>query len=517
MIIYSKGHNYKYEIEKLIRLFFPFEKINFCEYEEQKESECKTETLKEKAAVLKAEKATDEIYTYTSIVETDENFIFSVTILDRKNKYSKEKTTEKEFLNDPDTNKAKERLLALLIYDCLTEMTGYAPEWGILTGIRPAKLFKSFVSNIKSDDPIKVFKDEFKVSNKKMALLSETAEREKTIISHSKPQSVSIYISIPFCPSRCSYCSFVSHSIESAENLIPEYLKLLLDEIEYTGDIINKLGLKVMTVYVGGGTPTTLSALQLNTLLKKINSCFSNGFEEFTVEAGRPDTIDKEKLAAIFESGVSRISINPQTMNDSVLMAIQRRHTAAQTVAAYETARNVGFKNINMDLIAGLPTDTEEGFRNTVNEIIKLNPESVTVHSLSLKRSSRLNISGDTESIGNGILAGKMVDYACDRLKSAGILPYYMYRQSKTVGNLENVGYAKPGYEGLYNVYIMDETHTILACGASAVTKLKDVKSGKIERIFNYKYPYEYISKYSEIINRKKRVEEFYNEYPFKY
>ena len=269
-----------------------------------------------------------------------------------------------------------------------------------------------------------------------------------------------------------------------------------------------------MTVYVGGGTPTTLSAEQLTQLLTAIHTCFGENFDELTVEAGRPDTITKERLIALKNGGVSRISINPQTMNDNVLNNIGRKHTTQQTIEAFYLARECGFDNINMDLIAGLPGDTVESFKNTIDAIINLNPESVTVHSLSLKRSSGLGQDKDFSYLKDGVFAGEMVEYAESKLKAAGILPYYMYRQSKTVGNLENVGYAKKGYEGLYNVYIMDETHTILACGASAVTKLKSVNDGQIERIFNYKYPYEYISLFEEMIERKKRVEEFYSEHP---
>jgi oxygen-independent coproporphyrinogen-3 oxidase len=236
---------------------------------------------------------------------------------------------------------------------------------------------------------------------------------------------------------------------------------------------------------------------------------------EYTVDAGRPDTITKEKLLAIKQGGATRISINPQTINDKVLEIIGRRHTANDTVSAFKLSRECGFDNINMDLIAGLLGDDFESFKNTVKSVVKLNPESVTVHSLSMKRASNLTINGDFPEIEMGKTASDMVDFAYNYLCENEILPYYMYRQSKTVGNLENVGYAKKGYEGLYNVYIMDETHTILACGASAVTKLKSNKTGQIERIFNFKYPYEYISNFNEILNRKSKIKEFYSEHTF--
>ena len=238
-----------------------------------------------------------------------------------------------------------------------------------------------------------------------------------------------------------------------------------------------------------------------------------SNLREYTVEAGRPDTITAEKLIAIKNGGATRISINPQTMNDAVLKEIGRQHTAAQTIEAFNLARSLGFDNINMDLIAGLPTDTLESFKATVNEILRLDPESVTVHSLSMKRAATLSTTGQLPEIETGKKASDMVDFACETLSQKGIEPYYMYRQSKTVGNLENVGYAKKGYECLYNVYIMDETHTILGCGASAVTKLREPDGELIERIFNFKYPYEYLSRFSEIISRKDGINEFYKRF----
>ena len=253
---------------------------------------------------------------------------------------------------------------------------------------------------------------------------------------------------------------------------------------------------------------------RLNRILGEVNRLFDmSTVREFTVEAGRPDTIDTDKMCAIKQNGVTRISINPQTMNDSVLRAIGRNHTASDTVNAFKTAREIGFDNINMDLIAGLPTDDFESFKNTLKKIIELMPESVTVHSLSVKRAATITSSGQFAQINSGAAASQMVSFAREVLTQNGILPYYMYRQSKTVGNLENVGYARQGFEGLYNVYIMDETHTILACGASAVTKLKDAEGKSIKRIFNFKYPYEYISKFDELINRKKEIGEFYGKH----
>ena len=286
----------------------------------------------------------------------------------------------------------------------------------------------------------------------------------------------------------------------------------MCNEIKLTAQKAKANNLKLMTVYIGGGTPTTLSAEQLTMVMNTVRDNFDSGsILEYTVEAGRPDTITKEKLIAIKNGGATRISINPQTMNDNVLLNIGRRHTAQQAIESFKLARECGFDNINMDLIAGLSGDDYESFKKTVEIVTALNPESVTVHSLSMKRASNLTANGELPEIEMGKIASNMVDFAYNYLGENKIFPYYMYRQSKTVGNLENVGYAKKGFECLYNVYIMDETHTILACGASAVTKLREPNGDNIERIFNFKYPYEYINRFEEMIERKDGIDLFYN------
>ena len=482
------GHEFDYEMEKLIRLFLPFEKITVLHHEE----------TDEKCAVCK-------------VCESGEDIIVSASL--------KLENNEAEFSNKvdrtiPDTRKETQHELARQLFYCFEKLTGYRSDWGILTGVRPAKLFLRYCNEFGMEYAENFFKNKFLVSEEKLNLCKKAVIGEESIISLSKDNSFSLYLSVPFCPTRCSYCSFVSHSIEKAKDIIPQYVELLCEELKITAKIAKKLNLRLETVYVGGGTPTTLSAEQLECVLSTVRQNFDMScVREFTVEAGRPDTIDYDKLLTIKQNGVTRISINPQTMNDEVLKNIGRKHTAEETISAFNLAREVGFNNINMDLIAGLPGDTLESFKNTINEILKLNPESVTVHSLSMKRASTLNTSGKHSEIELGYEASQMVDFSREILEQNGILPYYMYRQSKTVGNLENVGYAKQGFEGLYNVYIMDETHTILACGASAVTKLKDSSQKNIKRIFNFKYPYEYINGFSELISRKTEIGEFYDKY----
>lgn len=490
MIIKTNGLPFEYELEKLTRLFFPFAQIRFA-------GESPVQ---------------DGLFAEVRLIEQPQPLLFATAtwhdrVVEKKQEYKPEESL------DPDQEKTLERTLAALLFDCYCELTEYQPEWGILTGIRPAKLYRRFAERLGDANATRFFKEEFRVGADKLDLLRQTARSEDAVIARSAPDAVSIYLSVPFCPSRCSYCSFVSHSIDRAADLIPQYVRLLCKEIEQTAEIVKRLGLRVMTVYMGGGTPTTLSAEQLTEVLQTVHRAFGDHFAELTVEAGRPDTITAEKLLALRQCGVDRISINPQTMNDRVLQAVGRRHTVAETVEAFHLARSIGFHHINMDLIAGLPADSLESFQQTIEQVIALDPESVTVHSLSIKRSSGMGQDAGRSFLRDGKEAAEMVRYAERRLGEVGILPYYMYRQSKTVGNLENVGYAKSGYEGLYNVYIMDETHTILACGASAVTKLRAPGDGAIERIFNFKYPYEYIDRFDEMQKRKDRVEEFYHEH----
>ena len=387
--------------------------------------------------------------------------------------------------------------------------------WGILNGIRPAKIAtKLLQSGASKEEVLAHFTDICHASPEKAALAYEIATHELKAQNAMYDDGLSIYIGIPFCPTRCLYCSFVTCGTRQAAKLIPDYVEALKQEIDYVGKLVAKNNRRIETVYIGGGTPTTLSAEQLNAMIAQIEASMDlSHIKEFTVEAGRPDTITAEKLAVIKQCGATRISINPQTLNDDVLKAIGRNHTSQQTVDAFNLARSMGFDNINMDLIAGLPCDTVESFAKTLDGIIALDPESVTVHALSMKRASTLNAHGDFPELEAGRTAAIMVDTARKTLTERGVLPYYMYRQSKTVGNLENVGYAKKGFEGLYNVYIMDETHTILACGASAVTKLKSYDTGDISRIFNFKYPYEYISRFDEQILRKEGIGEFYDKH----
>lgn len=482
------GGQFRYELEKLCLAFLPFEKFEFIN------DLSEIDPLKNRMV---------------AVIEENDNIAISVEL-----KIEQTLETRQNVLPKGSNKTDIERALAVLLFDCFHKITGYRSPWGVLTGVRPAKLMGRLVNQLGKEEAVSYFKNDLLVSDKKTNLCLDTYISEEHIIEKSSPDSFSLYVSIPFCPSRCAYCSFVSHSVDGAKKLIPQYVLLLVQELVETAKIVKKLGLKLLSIYIGGGTPTSLTAEQLAVVMGAIKDNFDFSYLlEYTVEAGRPDTITKEKLEAIKTFGATRISINPQTMNDEVLETIGRRHTAKQMKDAFWLAREVGFDNINTDLIAGLTGDNLESFMASVDEIIALDPENVTVHSLSMKRASNLNKSNYQFLAQEGDEADKMVDYALRKLTDAEIYPYYMYRQSKTVGNLENVGYSKRGYEGLYNVFIMDETHSIIGCGASAVTKLREPNGNNIERIFNFKYPYEYIDNFQEMLKRKNGILEFYNKY----
>lgn len=475
MNLYINNHAFHYELENLTRLFFPNEKIN----------------------VIKDSETYDLPYITTSI---SDKLSVEVTIGEFT------RSSDAELSNDTEN----ERMLCELLYKILCEFTGITPPWGMITGVRPVKLYRRVLESDGEKNADRYFTDKLFVSPEKLNLAKKTEVIEKQIIDLSTDDSFSLYISVPFCPSRCYYCSFVQSSTERSKHLIDPYIDLLCKEIEYTAKIVSDLGLRLSTVYMGGGTPTTLSAEQLNRVLSTVNNSFDvSALREFTVEAGRPDTITEEKLIYLKENKIGRISINPQTLNDSVLEKIGRRHTAQQTIDAFNLARKIGFDSINMDLIAGLPTDTLDSFISTLDRICELDPECVTIHTLSLKRSSTLTQDGSYINRDDAIRAAKMLEYASEKLLSTDYIPYYLYRQSRMVGNLENTGWSKKGFESLYNIYVMDETHTILGCGAGAVTKLKKPNDTYLKRIFNFKYPYEYIDRYEQQLERKNEIHTF--------
>ncbi len=484
MYLLMKGHPFRFEIENICRLFLPMEKVIVVD----------TPPEEGVVAMTVLEEGPDGASLYCSLSLED---------------FHREQTATVA-RNTPDYQDACELRLATLLYRLFVELFGYEQSWGVVTGVRPIKLLRHLVRDWGEDEAIRYFRETMLVSEPKLALAVETLEAEDRLLALSRPDSFSLYVSIPFCPTRCDYCSFVSHTTERSHKLIPQYVELLCEELRVTGALAKELGLRLETVYFGGGTPTSLSANQLTMLFEAVERHFDlSTVREYTVEAGRPDTVTQDKLRAIAAAGARRISINPQTLQNSVLQAIGRRHTVEQFYQAYNLARQCGDFSINTDLIAGLPTDTADGFCETLEGILALSPENVTVHTLSRKRASQLTLTRRAD-VPAPEVAVQMVETATARLREARYHPYYLYRQSRMVGNQENVGWSKEGYDGLYNVYIMDETHTILGCGAGAVTKLKQPGSDHLERIFNYKFPYEYNTGLAEMLARKEGVRTFY-------
>lgn len=491
MHLYLQGQDYHFELENICRLFLPSEKIH-------------THTEEEYVA------SDDELSVVASLVRGKTSTELSCRLV-----LESFDETECASISNTTANwrDACELELCTCLYRLYVKLFNFTQDWGLVTGVRPVKLLRRLIRDYGEDEAIRYCREKLLISERKLQLTRQTLEHEDRILAMSVPRSFSLYISIPFCPTRCDYCSFVSQTVVRARKLIPEYVKKLCEEIRYTGRIARNLGLQLETVYFGGGTPTTLSPEQLTALCLAVEQSFDlSHIREYTVEAGRPDTVTYDKMAALRAAGVTRVSINPQTLQPSVLEEIGRKHTVEQFYEAFEIARKAQFDNINTDLIAGLPKDTAEGFCDTLGKIMALSPESVTVHTLSMKRASNLVLQHRADyRVQNEAI--RMVRFSAEQLPSAGYHPYYLYRQSRTVGNQENVGWAKSGYEGLYNVYIMDETHTILACGAGAVSKLKKPNSDYLERIFNYKFPYEYISGFSEMIARKDAITDFYRKH----
>lgn len=475
MILKVINHQLQFDMKNICTLFFPYEKI-------------KTEGSED--IVVITEKSED-------VLAVD------ATVYDKHLKKI-HKLTEGEDMAVA---------MSVLLYSVLSELMGYEPPWGILFGVRPAKLMHRLCGEMGREEAKNYFLNSFLAKKDKTELTLEVMKHENEVIALSGKNSFSLYVSIPFCPTRCSYCSFVSHSIERTQKLMEPYTDLLCRELEQIGEIAKKLSLRLETVYFGGGTPTTLSADLLTKIFKTIEKHFDmSTLREYTVEAGRPDTVTEDKLLALKAAGVTRISINPQSFNDEVLEAIGRRHTSQQTIDAFNLARSLGFDNINMDFIAGLPKDSLDSFKSSIDKAIALGAESITVHTLALKTAAYMVTRDMTFDLTDRLTTADMVRYSNAVLSDSGYYPYYMYRQSKSLGNLENVGWCKPNYDCLYNVYMMDETHSVFSAGAGGVTRLKNQENGHIERIYNYKYPYEYIDSFDEIVKRKMGIYTFYGE-----
>ncbi len=431
--------------------------------------------------------------------EERENSVYAFARIDWKGERA-----QSEYTAEQNDYRTAERTLKLAVggavLGALGERVGYRPAWGMMIGVRPSKVASELLNaGISKTRVKKILNTDYFVIPKKAALATDIALTEKRIVGEPSPKDCSVYISIPFCPSRCTYCSFVSYTSKRLLGLIPQYLEHLKEDIRSNFQTIDRLGLRVRTVYIGGGTPTILNEEQIKDLLSFIATLTDvTKLEEYTMEAGRPDTINEEKLRIAKEYGVTRVSVNPQSLCDEVLCGIGRNHSVEEFFRAFEDARRAQISTVNVDLIAGLPGDNFRRFSTTMDQILQLNPENITVHTFCVKKSAEiLRLNSDIYSIRGGD-AGKCVDYSQIKTHQAGYIPYYMYRQKNTVGNYENVGFSLPEHEGLYNIYMMEEIHSIFAAGAGAVTKLVDYAGAdsaarNIERLFHQKYPYEYL------------------------
>ena len=397
------------------------------------------------------------------------------------------------------------------LYDLLKEGSGQELPWGTLTGIRPTKIPMKLMEEGHSDEEIANYmKETYFTTDEKIRLSIDIAKREKALLSKIDYENgYSLYIGIPFCPSTCLYCSFTSYPLAVWSKQVDKYLDALEKEIAFTS--VKFYHKKLNSIYIGGGTPTTLNAKQLDRLIRKIKCSFDlQHCVEFTVEAGRPDSITREKLAVLRKHGIDRISINPQTMKQATLDLIGRRHTVEQIKESFAIARELGFDNINMDLIMGLPQEDIEDVKHTMEELKALAPDNITIHSLAIKRAARLNIFKDHYKDMQMINTQAHMDLCAEYCKEMGLSPYYLYRQKGMAGNMENVGYAKEGKAGVYNILIMEEKQTIVALGAGASTK-KVYPDGVIERCENVKDVGHYIARIDEMIERKRKFFEGYN------
>ena len=490
-LIFS-GNDFKYEIEGVMKLFIPATLFDISYIDE---SFSFGDTVGDMAFIRRVQKG-------------ERVLLYALCRIGEKYKHSKAFISA----DTPDTNNECELALCKCLFKCMTYLTGKTPEWGVITGVRPVKRVNLLLRQGKSEGEIREYmRSRYLCSDKKADIALKTAYTQEKILKTLDKNSFGLYVSIPFCPTRCAYCSFVSQSIEGCAKMIPEYVRQLCEEIEYTAELCKRAGIYPDSVYFGGGTPTTLSASQLEAVMGRIEKCFDmSRVREYTVEAGRPDTITREKLETIKRMGAGRVSINPQTLNDKVLKAIGRRHTVGQFFESFELAKAVGFDVINTDIIAGLPEDDIQSFQNTVDTLIDKEADNITVHTLSIKRAARLNHEGTQTALHNP--AAQMVEYATKRLLDNGYSPYYLYRQKNMADNQENIGWAKPDKESLYNIYIMEEVQTIIAVGAGIATKLVDLDGGRLERVFNYKYPNEYLKGFDEMIRRRGAIEEFYEK-----
>lgn len=483
---------FEYDIHSLVKAFYPKEDV----YVSTKDKEKKEEP----------------VHYHMDVQFAPEEIIFSWKKVELSEENENQTGITKRVAVDDTNRKETKNSLKRTLYQLLSEYTGVELPWGNLTGIRPTKIPMALLEEGKSEEEIaRYMKETYFTSDEKIKLSIEIAERELELLHKlDYEEGYSLYIGIPFCPTTCLYCSFTSYSMSAWKNRMDDYLSALEKELDYTA--VKFAHKKLNSIYIGGGTPTTLNPQQLDRLIRKIKCSFDlSNLVEFTVEAGRPDSITKEKLMVLRNHDISRISINPQTMKQETLDLIGRHHTVQQTIDSFYLARELGFDNINMDLIVGLPGESLSDVADTMEVIRKLSPDNLTVHSLAIKRAARLNIQRERYQDFEIVNTADHIALTSKVAEEMGLSPYYLYRQKNMAGNFENVGYAAPGKAGVYNVLIMEEKQSIVACGAGASTKRVWVQPNpdgthRIERAENVKDVAQYIARIDEMIERKSRL-----------
>ena len=429
-------------------------------------------------------------------------YITASTTLSLENKISR---GVRRLSLEKETVQLRRRILQQSLYLAALEQLEAVPAWGALAGVRPTKLTtKHLLQGHSEASADKLLRDVYFVTPQRRALALDCSKATVRAFEKTEKTDVSLYVGIPFCPTRCAYCSFVSRSIGKRTELMQPYLQALKQELGLTGRLLARSGRHLRSIYIGGGTPTTLSSQQMAWLL----SCIKDTFDlsrclEFTVEGGRPDTLDEEKLKTIFDHGADRMSINPQSMVDSVLRSCGRPHTARDVLISYRQAEAAGFQDINMDLIAGLPGDSPDGFRYSLDTVAELNPTNITVHTLALKKGADLfekqvNLPSAPE-------VKQMVDYANEALRNLGYKPYYLYRQKYMSGSFENVGWSRDNRDCLYNIYMMEELHTIVSLGGGGMNKV-NLPDGSLRRFHNPKFPEQYIGQIDSVLRQKEEL-----------
>ena len=488
MKLYLNGHDYRYAVEQMMMTLFPGQRPDYPE----------------------EAPAPEDAAAWVSYREEGDSLTAEAILWWEGQEYRGVRTAlAGELTGGLEDDRVRQRIIRLAFYDAGVQALGHEPPWGALTGVRPVKLPTRHISAGGSEEEARaMLRELYRVEESRVELAMDCTHAALAVKNSLRDDQLSLYIGIPFCPTRCAYCSFISADVKGALAMVEPYVAALCEEIETAGRELKSRGITVKTAYMGGGTPTTLSAEQMDRVLSAVEAHLPmDECVEFTVEAGRPDTITAEKLRVLKCHGIHRISINPQTMEDHVLRLMGRAHTSGEIEAAMELAKREYGGMVNMDLIAGLPGDSVEGFSRTLDKVLAMSPANITVHTLALKKGARLMEQRGQLCSVEQVTA--MLTMAEERLRGAGYVPYYLYRQKYMSGSFENVGWCLPGTECAYNIVMMEELQSVLSLGAGGITKLVDPSTGKIERLNNPKYPREYLDNSEKIAADKARAAEF--------